>query len=52
MPAPRLPAVDEPPRNGRFAENHPELTDEEIAAGNALGAAIDVDDDADNGLDR
>lgn len=45
-----LPAVDEPPRSGVFIEHDElELTDDEIAAGNQLGAAIDVEDDDDNG---
>jgi hypothetical protein len=42
--------VDEPPKDGVWADEHPPLTDEEIAAGNHLGATIDPDDDNDNGL--
>lgn len=43
-----LPVVDDTPK--RFVD--PEewsVTDEEVAAGNALGEAIDVDDDEDAG---
>ena len=46
-----LPEVDTPPKSGTWAEEHPRPTLEEIAAGNHLGRAIDVDDDDDNGLD-
>lgn len=47
-----LPVLDDPPRAGYFAPelSELELTPEEIASGNRLGAVIDVDDDADNGL--
>ena len=44
-----LPA-DETPKNGVWAEEHPELTPEEIAEGNRLGEVIDPDDDEDNGI--
>jgi hypothetical protein len=45
-----LPQVDEPPRSGVFIEHDDlELTAAEIADGNMLGEAIDVDDDDDNG---
>lgn len=46
-----LPALDDPPKDGTYAPEliELELTDEEIAAGNALGQAIDPDDDEDNG---
>ncbi len=48
-----LPVLDEEPKDGvyRHLEDRPP-TAEEIAAGLALGEAIDVDDDTDNGLDR
>lgn len=48
-----LPELDTPPKDGvyRHLEDQ-ELSDQEIAAGNALGAVIDVDDDNDNGLGR
>lgn len=47
---PELPAVDTPPQSGVFVEHDDlELTASEIAAGNALGQAIDLDDDDDNG---
>lgn len=42
--------VDEPPKGGEWAEEHPELTAEEIAEGNRLGQVIDPDDDEDNGI--
>lgn len=46
-----LPELDEPPRDGTFAPevSELELTPEEIAEGNRLGALIDADDDSDNG---
>ena len=50
MAEPELPQVDEPPRSGVFVEHDElELTAAEIADGNMLGEAIDVDDDDDNG---
>lgn len=46
-----LPELDDQPKGGIFAPHLDELepTEEELAAGNALGKAIDVDDDEDNG---
>lgn len=45
-----LPAVDQPPKSGVFVDpDDTPLSDAEIAAGNALGAAIDIDDDEDAG---
>lgn len=44
-----LPQVDEPPKSGEFADEHPSPTDEEIAVGNQLGEDIDVENDDDNG---
>lgn len=45
-----LPALDDPPRSGVWVEHDTlELTEEEIAEGNRLAAAIDPDDDHDNG---
>jgi len=46
-----LPALDSPPKSGVWVEGHPgeDLTDEEVEAGERLGAAIDIDDDEDNG---
>jgi|GEM_PF-1518669 len=48
-----LPAIDDPPKSGVFVD-HEEFflapTPEEIAEGNRLGEAIDVNDDLDNGL--
>lgn len=44
-----LPELDEPPAVWIDVEGPP-VTDEEAAAGNELGAAIDVDDDEDSGL--
>lgn len=49
-PEPELPALDSPPKSGIFIDHDDaELTDDEIALGNALGEAIDVDDDNDDG---
>jgi hypothetical protein len=49
-----LPAIDGPPRDGVYRDAHVrafgKLTDDELAEGNRLGQAIDVDDDTDNGL--
>lgn len=45
---------DEPPKSGEWVDVHDVLanpTDEEIEAGNAMGEAIDPDDDDDNGVD-
>lgn len=48
-----LPALDAPPRSGVFIDHDQiELTDEEIAVGNALGEIIDTDDDHDRGVRR
>jgi hypothetical protein len=45
-----LPQVDQPPRAGVFVEHDDlALTAAEIADGNMLGEAIDVDDDNDSG---
>lgn len=42
---------DEPPKDDYWAASpFPDITDEEIAQGNFLGAHIDTDDDEDNGL--
>ena len=40
-----LPSLDEVPT--AWADEHPQATDEEIDLGNALGEAIDIDDDND-----
>lgn len=40
---------DAPPSSGRFADPHPDLTDEEAELGERLGQQINVDDDDDNG---
>lgn len=48
-----LPILDEPPRSGVFVDHDDEqLTDDDIALGNALGVVIDTedDDDSDGGL--
>ncbi len=45
-----LPVVDTPPKSGKWAEEHPRPTLEEVAAGNWLGRVIGVDDDTDAGL--
>lgn len=54
MDATLLPAIDQPPADGVYRDAEVRafgrLTAEEIAAGNALGATIDTDDDTDNGL--
>jgi hypothetical protein len=43
---------DEPPRAGVFADwDGVQLRPDVVEDGNRLGAAIDVDDDLDNGLD-
>lgn len=44
-----LPAIDELPKSGEWADEHPEATDEEIEWGNRLGEWIDPDDDDDAG---
>lgn len=46
-----LPEMDDQPKNGYYAPELSELnpTAAEMAAGNALGAQIDIDDDEDNG---
>lgn len=46
-----LPELDDQPKNGYWAPELLELvlTPEEMAAGNELGAWIDIDDDEDNG---
>ncbi|UFU03425.1 hypothetical protein LQF12_02105 [Ruania suaedae] len=46
-----LPPIDDEPKDGTYAPEllELELTEEEIAAGNALGEAIDPDDDEDGG---
>ena len=48
-----LPAIDKPPTDGIYRDAEVrafgQLTDDELAAGNALGALIDIDDDGDNG---
>lgn len=46
-----LPEMDDQPKGGYWAPelSELELSPEEIAAGNAMGAAIDIDDDEDNG---
>lgn len=45
-----LPEVDTPPKEWRSWDRP--ATDEEAAQGEALGTAIDQDDDDDNGLGR
>ena len=49
-----LPAIDGPPSDGVYRDAEVRafgrLTPDEVAAGNALGAGIDTDDDEDNGL--
>lgn len=43
-----LPVLDEPPKSGVFVDHDDaELTEDEIALGNALGKAIDLGDDED-----
>jgi hypothetical protein len=43
-----LPVLDEPPKSGVFIDHDDaELTDEDVALGNALGEVIDVEDDDD-----
>lgn len=50
MPDPEMPNVDQPPQSGVFVEHDDlTLTAAEIADGNLLGEAIDLDDDDDNG---
>ena len=46
-----LPVMDDPPKGGYWAPEVSEIepTFEEIAAGLALGARIDIDDETDNG---
>jgi hypothetical protein len=44
-----LPKIDEPPKTGEWAEEHPEATPEEIELGNRLGQDIDREDDTDTG---
>lgn len=45
---PDLPALDEPPRSGEFIDHDAAPpTADDVALGQALGAAIDVDDDDD-----
>lgn len=45
-----LPILDSPPKSGVFVDHDDlELTDDDIALGNALGDVIDVDDDNDDG---
>lgn len=45
-----LPAVDEPPSGGVWTEHDDlELTEDEVADGNHLGATIDAADDTDTG---
>jgi hypothetical protein len=48
---PVLPELDEPPSRGKWVDEHTELSDEDAQRGNALGEAIAIDDDDDNGLD-
>jgi hypothetical protein len=45
-----LAELDDLPKGGAWADEHPELTDDEVEAGERLGRSIDVDDDDDNGL--
>ncbi|WP_167760425.1 hypothetical protein [Blastococcus sp. CT_GayMR16] len=43
-----LPVLDQPPASGVFVDHDDEpLTDDDVELGNALGEAIDVDDDDD-----
>lgn len=46
-----LPAIDTPPKSGRYVE-HDEfhLSDDEAHEGNTLGLLIDTEHDDDNGL--
>lgn len=45
---PLLPTLDRPPTSGVFVgHDDDDLTDDDIALGNALGQVIDVDDDTD-----
>lgn len=53
MTEPELPSLDEEPKSGVYVDHDElELTEDDIAAGNALAQVIDVEDDDDNGLDR
>lgn len=53
MPEHPLPALDDEPKSGVYVDHDDaELTAEDIAAGQALGRLIDVDDDGDTGLGR
>ena len=43
---PELPVLDEPPKSGVFIDHDDlELSDDDIALGNALGEVVDVEDD-------
>lgn len=45
---PELPTLDEPPKSGVFVDHDDaDLTEDDIALGNALGQVIAVDDDTD-----
>ena len=47
-----LPAVDDPPKTGRWVDHEDwfeGLSEDDYAEGNRLGSAIDPDDDDDNG---
>jgi hypothetical protein len=52
-PDDELPRLDDEPKSGVYVDHDDaDLTDDDIAEGQRLGEAIDVEDDDDNGLDK